>query len=276
MIFCCCIRGDTLSVVIGITNNKGGCGKTSLMTNLIGVITSAESAKVLQIDLDGQGNAADACGLPEARMTTADVLNGKISLSGAKKEVNPFLDVLQAGDSMSTFEFDILPMLKRYDNPFGILKPHIDQVRTKYDYIFIDTPPSLSLLVGNTFLASDHILIPFVPEPDSVKGFKRVVETIGDFNQAGNKINILSVVPMMVESRTTVHSDILQQARRYCDENNITIWDGVIPRSVYVPKARAYERKPATLGKMRNTEAIKAYYDLWDFLSDKIKEGQKP
>lgn len=209
-----------------------------------------------------------AFGMSKAKYSAVDVFNGKVNIETAITRYNAFIDVLQAGEAMSTFEFDILPNIKRYENPFDLLRPHIDQIRGQYDYIFIDTPPSLSIIVGNVFVAADYLLIPFIPEPFALDGLSRVINTVKEFSKAGNEVDIMAVVPMMIDNRTSLHSELLQQARRYCMEQNVIVSIQSIPRGIQLPKATQYENMPVTMGKQRNSEVSKAYYALMEELKE--------
>lgn len=249
--------------VFSVSMNKGGVGKTSLLTNL-GAALSKTGKKVLIVDTDGQGNVSVAFGLNPVTFenTIYDVMLGKIKLKDTIISIVDNLDIVPANDDMDFLDFDILPNLKIYDNPFRLLGKHIDEVRDQYDYILIDTPPSLTLIAGNVFSCVDHVLIPFVPEIFGVKGIIRIIKSIEGFKERENPdLKIAGVVSMMVDGRTNLHSKMLQQAKEYCQEKGINIFETVIPKSIRFANATAYDGKPAVLTDGTNT-MVSSYFNL--------------
>ncbi|WP_409276412.1 ParA family protein (plasmid) [Neobacillus sp. SCS-31] len=264
-----------MSEVYAISMNKGGVGKTSLVTNLAGAITRVLKKKVLIIDTDGQGNTSIAFGLkPDAfENTVYDVLLGEKDPKEAIVKVNELLDILPSNNDMNFLEFDILPNIQQYRQPFALLKNALAGIRDSYDYIFIDTPPSMGLVAGNVLAASDKVIIPFVAEMFAVSGLVRVVGAINDFKAKENpSLEVAGIVGMMVDSRTTLHSEMLQQARRYCVENNLLMYETIIPKSIRFANSTAYEGKPATWTDYNNP-IVSAYYELMKEVI--IEHGQK-
>ncbi|MGX1402370.1 cellulose biosynthesis protein BcsQ [Bradyrhizobium japonicum] len=169
-------------------------------------------------------------------------------------------------------EFDILPNIQQYTRPFSLLKNALEEVKDIYDFIFIDTPPSMGLVAGNVLAASDKVIIPFVPEMFAVSGLIRVIEAIQDFKSKQNPaLEVSGIVGMMVDSRTTLHSEMLQQARRYCMENDLTMFETIIPKSIRFANSTAYEGKPATWTDYNNP-IVAAYFDL---MKEVVEYGQK-
>ncbi|WP_422406922.1 MULTISPECIES: ParA family protein [Gammaproteobacteria] len=252
-----------MAQVYAISTNKGGVGKTSLVTNMAGVL-SRQDCKVLIIDTDGQGNSSMAFNLNPTNFETTiyDVLMGDSTIHEAIHHIDDNLDLIPANDDMNFLEFDILPNLDKYTGPFTLLKEAVDQVRNEYDYIFIDTPPSLGLVAGNVLTCVDKVIIPFIPETFAVKGLIKVIEAINKFkNKENPTLEIEGIVAMMVQSNTVLHSSMLQQARRYCVENDITLFETVIPRSVRFANSTAFEGKPAVWTDANNP-IVSAYFEL--------------
>lgn len=253
-----------LAEIYAVSIQKGGVGKTSLVTNLAGAITRHYKKKVLIIDTDSQGNASIAFGLNPNKIkpTVYDVMMGKCDVRDAIIEVSPDLHICPANDEMSFLEFDILPHLKEYREPFKLLTEGVKDITDDYDYIFIDTPPSLGLVTGNVLALADKVIIPFVPETFAVQGLVRVVMAVNDFKSKENsKLQVIGIVGMMIESRTVLHSEMLQQARRYCMENDIHMFETVIPKSIRFANSTAYDGKPATWTDYKNP-IVSAYYEL--------------
>lgn len=254
-----------MAIVYSVSMNKGGVGKTSLVTNLAAAISvQAPDKRVLIVDTDGQGNSSIAFGRNpnDFKLTTYDLFLGGCALSDVTIQLTDNLDLAPANDALNFLEFDVLIDVQKYGNPLGLLKPVIDAARPNYDYIFIDTPPSLGLVSGNVLACADRVIIPFVPETFAVQGLIRVIEAINDFREKTNPaLDLAGVVGMMVDQRTTLHSEMLQKARQYCDSREIRMFETVIPRSIRFANSTAYSGKPAVLTDGANP-IVAAYYEL--------------
>jgi len=247
--------------------NKGGVGKTSLISNLVGAITKEHKKRVLIIDTDGQGNTSIAFGVnPEPLENTIyDVLVEGLDPKQVIIGIDEYLHILPANTDMNFVELDILPNLAQYPDPFALLKNSIEGLREHYDYIFIDTPPSMGLVQGNVLTVADKVLIPYVPETFAVNGLIRIHKAINDFKAQHNPdLEIIGIVGMMVDSRTTLHQSMLQQARVHCVENDIHMFETVVPRSIRFA-ASTLQGKPATWMESSN-HLVQAYYELLDEL----------
>jgi chromosome partitioning protein len=252
--------------VYAISMNKGGVGKTSLVTNIAGAITRNLKKRVLIIDTDGQGNTSIAFGLnpQDFEDTVYDILVNDRPAEEVVISIDEYLDIIPANNDMNFLEFDILPHIHRYKEPFQLLKKVIDKIKGSYDYIFIDTPPSMGLVAGNVLAASNKVIIPFVPETFSVSGLVRVIDAINDFKSKENpSLKVSGIVGMMVDNRTTLHTEMLQQARRFCLENKLTMYETIIPKSIRFANSTAYEGKPATWTDYNNP-IVSAYFDLME------------
>ncbi len=250
-----------MAKVYSVLMNKGGVGKTSLVTNLAS-LTALKKKRTLIIDTDGQGNCSLAFGLLPASFsrTVSDVATGKLDFDDIivnideerkKNGLEPIslpLDLAPANHEMNMLEFEVLTRLDKYPNPFQLWVKSLNAILNQYDVIFIDTPPSMGLVAGNVLSMSDQIIIPFIPESFGVSGFIRVIEALEEFEEAqGVRVDIAGVVGTMFDSRTTLHFEMMEDAKRYCRRNRIRLFETVIPRSIRYPAAFAYERKPATL-----------------------------
>lgn len=264
-----------MAEVYAISINKGGTGKTALVTNLAGAITKQLKKKVLIIDTDGQGNSSIAFGFKQPNdfeYTIYDVLMGEKELKDVIVEVTPDLHIVPANKDMNFLEFDILPNLAKHGEPFKLLSKHVEGIRNQYDYILIDTPPSMGLVAGNVLATADKVVIPFSPETFGVNGLINVIEGVHDFKESQNpKLEIAGVVGMMVDSRTSLHSELLQQARKYCADHSINMYDTIIPKSIRFANATAFDGKPATWTDSSN-HIVKSYYKL---MKEVLRDGKK-
>lgn len=253
----------TLTKIISISQNKGGVLKTSLVVNLAGVLAT-QGKKVLIIDTDNQGNALvsfnqnpDKC-----QYTLYDVLVDGLPVQHAIMNVHENIDVLPSNDDMSFFELDVLPEIGKYPTPFGLLKNAMKDVVNDYDYIFIDTPPNLGLIQANVLEFATDVVIPFQPEVYSMRSLVKMVKTIDKFRTKTNtELNLLGVVPTLYDRRATLHEEVLQECRKFCLQNDIKVFETIIPKSIKFAKAIAYEKKPATLIKKKDN-VVDLYVDL--------------
>lgn len=255
-----------MAEIFAISMNKGGVGKTSLVTNLAGAIDKQLKKKVLIIDTDGQGNSSIAFGITQPNdieNTIYDVLMGEKKIEDVVIKISSNLHICPANKDMNFLEFDILPNLDKHGEPFKLLSKHVKSIQDQYDYIFIDTPPSMGLVSGNVLSVADKVIIPFAPETFGVNGLINVIEGVNDFKSSHNpNLEIAGVVGMMVDSRTSLHPELLKQARMYCYEHDIKMYDTIIPASVRFANATAYDGVPATWTKLKKNDVVQAYHDL--------------
>lgn len=259
------------ATVISVSMHKGGVGKTSLVSNLAGALTKKHNKRVLIIDTDGQGNSAIAFGIvPDSLENTIyDVFMGTRDPKEVILSVDDNLHILPSNNDMNFIELDILPNLSKFTEPFKILKNTMDELREYYDFIFIDTPPSMGLIQSNVLTFADKVIIPYVPETFAVNGLIRIYKAINEFKEESNpELDIMGVVGMMVDSRTTLHSSMLQQARLHCIENDIHMFETVIPRSIRFASSTMVG-KPATWTDSNN-HLVGAYFELLDELLERV------
>jgi chromosome partitioning protein len=253
-----------LGEVYSVLMNKGGVGKTSLITNLA-ALSAEKGHRTLLIDVDGQGNSSVAFGLVpnDFSYTVKDLFTGQLEPEGVIFQLSENLDLIPSNNDMNLLEFEILTKLDQYPQPFRLIVNAVAQLKEQYDYIFIDTPPSLGLIAGNILSVVDHLIIPFVPEAFGVQGFIQVVEALEDFEEnQGIQVKICGVVGMMYDIRTTLHREMMDEVRNYCDSTGIRLFKTIIPRSIRFSSAFAYDRKPAVMVD-RNNRMVNAYRSLY-------------
>lgn len=248
--------------IIAISTNKGGVLKTSLTTNLAGVLSKEN--RILIVDTDNQGNAAISFGKnpDQFERTIYDVLLEGIDPKKAIYNVYENIDLLPANDDMAFFEFDVLTQVSKYPEPFGLLKNALEPIQDDYDFILIDTPPNLGLTQGNVLSFAKEVLIPFQPESYSMRSLVKILKAIDDFRERHNpNLSVLGVVGTLIDSRTVLHSQVLQECRAYCFNNSIRMFDTIIPRTVRFASSVAYEGLPATLTD-KNNALVASYFEL--------------
>ncbi|MGM0807484.1 MAG: ParA family protein [Bacillota bacterium] len=261
--------------VIAINNNKGGVLKTSLTINLAGVLATM-GKKVLIMDCDNQGNVSVSFRLnpDNFKHTIYDVLVNDYSPKEAIINVykdKGLIDVLPANDELMHIDFKVIGNMEKYKNPFNLIKRNCFKLKEEYDYILIDSPPSLGLMVGNIFTFTDYVLIPFQPEEYARRSLVKILKAINDFTKSMNpKLKVLGILPTLVDSRTNLHSEVLKLTRQFGEEKGFKVFDTVIPRSIKFPTSVAYEGLPPTISNPNHT-VIQKYYELWREIEDDIK-----
>jgi chromosome partitioning protein len=256
-------------VIIAVNNNKGGVLKTTTVTNLAGVLHEYQK-KVLIIDTDNQSNVALSFGHnpDNYRTTLYDVLIGGVPPEDAIQKVTKYIDYLPSNTDLVSFEWDVIGNTEQYDEPFTILKDKLEHLREQYDYILIDTPPSLSLMIGNVFTFADRVLIPFEPETYAMRSLVAVVKTVKEFQEEYNPdIKIAGILPTKVVHNSTLHRDILQSTRKFGFENDIPVYEAMVPRTVQYANSVGYNLIPITILKNRYHENAMPFYNAWDELT---------
>lgn len=248
-----------------ISTRKGGVLKTSLTVNLAGALASQHNARVLIVDMDAQGNSLLSFGQnpDDVPFTIHDILMGNIS-DPLECAMNVYenIDIIPANDDMSEFEFEVIPDRERFPEPFMLLKNGLEMLRNEYDYILIDTPPNFGLIQGNALMFADRVLVPFQPEPYSMRALVKIVKTIENFKEKHNPaLDLMGVVATLVDMRTSLHCEIMEDTRHFCRDKGIPIMDTIIPRSIRFAASITYEGLPATIVNPTH-KAVEHYFDL--------------
>ena len=192
---------------IALINNKGGVGKTTSCLN-IGVALSMLGKKVLLVDIDPQGNLSDAfININQIQYTIKDLLEGNITDINQviKRNVRPYIDLLPSNNLLNGTEEKLLNKMSRET----ILKRIIEPIKIYYDYVLIDCPPSLNLLVLNSLTASSEAIIPIATEYHALTGTKTILQTINQVKQLLNsELRLTGVFITKYDERTNNDRDI--------------------------------------------------------------------
>lgn len=250
-----------MAEIIAVAINKGGVGKTSLTANLAAQL-AVKGNKVLIIDTDAQGNIGMSFGINtenlDSTLYSVLIKNNNYQDVIVSLGTGYDLDLLPSNSTLDFFDMEILSNWDRTYNPFYLLDKKLANIREDYDYIIIDTPPAMGLMVGNVLSFADKVLIPFEPESGAIKGLIRLIGTIEGFKEQHNeKLEILGMVPMKVDMRTNLHRDLLEQATEYAKQANIKLFNNHIPRSIQFASAVAYDSLPAVMADKTNTSVNK-------------------
>lgn len=248
-------------MIFSISLQKGGVGKTTTVVNIASVLAQ-KGKKVCIVDLDSQNNIALCFGLkPEADKTIYHVVTEQSKLEEVIIRTEVGVDVIPAGEDLAELDLTIIQNTDVFKKPAFVIKDILASIESKYDYIFIDTPPSLSLTVINALVASDNVLITMQCEFMATAGVNRLLKTISKIKNAYNpNLQVAGIVGTMFDSRTNLSSSVLQEARKFFANTQYKVCDTVIPRSVKFADA-AEKGKPAVLSFSNHT-AVKAYTEL--------------
>lgn len=224
-------------MVIAIANQKGGVGKTTTAINLSAAIAKS-GKKVLLIDLDPQGNSS--LSFLDNKVIDQSIYD-LLTDSNASPEniIKPTsiagLDVMPSRINLAKFESKLIG---EFDAPFR-LKDRIDGLTKSYDYILIDTPPTLGLITVNALVASDYVLVPIQPSYFALEGTDDLLETVEKIKARPNpRLQVLGVVITLLDKRTTLARDIQEQIRTVFGDK---VFSTVISKSVRLEESPAYK-----------------------------------
>lgn len=240
--------------IIAVVNQKGGVGKTTSAVNLTAALT-ARGKKVLLCDFDPQANATSGMGVEKKRTSVYHVLLGEASLEQAICQT-PYGDLLPSGAGLAGAAVELIDM----ENREYQLKQKLESVREKYDYIFIDCPPSLELLTLNGLCAAESILVPVQCEYYALEGLSDLMATMRAVKSRLNRnLSIFGVLLTMFDGRTNFSNQVAEEVRRHFPGK---VYATVIPRNVRLAEAPSHGLP--VIGYDGSSRGAKAYLALAD------------
>lgn len=190
-----------MTKVITVTLRKGGSGKTTTALSLASGL-SKQGQRVLILDLDDQANVATALGFDRPDIVITDVLRGKASIDEAIVDTTKGFDMIASDLVLAQIEATLAADPTKYAN---VLKGFIDQLRPKYDYIIIDTPPREGMLTIAALTTSDYALIPAQAHYLALHGLQQALDLVQRVKASYNpSLQILGILPTMVQGNTNV------------------------------------------------------------------------
>lgn len=226
-----------MAKVITVTNQKGGVGKTTTSVNLAYFLAKAGHS-TLVIDYDPQGNASTGLGLEKEKLekTVCEVMTGETTLAEVVQSVEKIKNLFVAPTvpELANVEQEII----NEQGKFVLLRNAIAEVEDQFEFILIDSAPSLSLLTVNAMVAADYLLLPVQTEFYALEGVAQLLNSMSLVKRGMNKdLKLLGVLATMYDKRTALSSQVYAELKKYFKDK---VFETVIPRNIRIAEAPSH------------------------------------
>jgi chromosome partitioning protein len=259
--------GEKVGKIISIFNQKGGVGKTTTNINLCAYLADM-GKKILAVDIDPQGNTTSGLGINKNELENSmyDVIMGldpnDVIISTNIKN----FDIIPLSMELAGAEIELTAKISRETKVKGALA----LIKDKYDYVFIDCPPSLGLLTINALTASDSVVIPIQCEFYALEGVGQLMNTIQLVKKSlNNTLEIQGVIMSMFDGRTNLSIEVVEEVKKYFKGK---VYSTIIPRNVKLAEASSYGLPIMNYDK--TCKGAEAYCQLAKEFIEYDEEGQ--
>ncbi len=222
--------------IISFANQKGGVGKTTSAVNTAASL-GLLGHRALLVDLDPQGSATSGVGVAKKglRFTVRDLLVGGCPAEEAVVHTEfAGLDLIPANISLAGTEFELLDR----ENGERALLDALQPLKSSYDYIIVDCPPSLGMLTVNAMVASDGVVIPMQCEYYALEGLSQLTVTIGRIKQRYNpRLSITGILITMYNKRLSLSIQVMKELKRHYGDR---LFETTVARNVRIPEAPSF------------------------------------
>lgn len=255
-------------VVIAVTNQKGGVGKTTTSINL-SYNLAKEGKNVLLVDFDPQGNTTSGLGIDKQKLdkTILDVVKNTLPLSTVTLSTRyKNLSLVPATPELANVEVELAKAERRFTRLREALQGY-----DGYDYIIIDSPPSLSLLTVNGLIAAQYVLLPVQAEFYALEGLGQLLETIQLIRKGMNPtLELLGVLVTMLDNRTTLSQQVYEEVKKHFPGK---VFDTAIPRNVRIAEAPSHGEPVGAYDRW--CRGARAYKQLAIEVNKRVSEKQE-
>jgi chromosome partitioning protein len=248
--------------ILGVINQKGGVGKTTTAINLAAALAML-NRRILLVDLDPQANASSGIGITHPSLTVYDVLIGKASARQVTTETNiPNLKILPASSDLAGAAVE----LDATTDNMKLLSKALMAVRPNYDFIIVDSPPSVGSLTLNSLAAADMLIIPLQAEYYALEGIAKMTDTVERVKVSLNPdLNILGILITMFDNRTKLSKEVEDNVRKHFGD---LVFTSVIPRNVRLAEAPSYGQSVFEFAA--DSQGADAYKQLAEEVLDRV------
>lgn len=248
-----------MTEIISIINQKGGVGKSTIAQAVGQGLNEIYNKKVLMVDLDAQCNLSYALGAEINKKNIFNVINGDCTIKDAIQHLNT-IDFIAGSTFMTVLNLDTPNLLKK----------RITNIKKIYDFIIIDTPPSLSKITYNSLTTSDSIIIPALPDIFSIQGINQLYSTINSVKMNDNKLlKVKGILLTKYNRRTTLNQNVAEQLEETAKKYGTKLFATKIREAVAVREAQI-----STKSIFKYAPKAKVTQDFKQLLEEVIENGK--